>query len=84
MFRFHMRLVVLALTALLLVVLGATAASVTDPRAPGERIPDPEGLSTIALSRCAGIGGSEMRDADAAFGQLMFDGAPWLTALHSH
>jgi uncharacterized lipoprotein YbaY len=75
-----MRLSLLALSALLLVVLGATAASVTDPEAPEERMPDSGGVSIAALSRCAGIAGLEMREADAAFGQIMLDGAPWLTA----
>lgn len=61
-----------------LVMLGAGAARVTKY----ESQTDPAGLSTELLSRCAGIGGVELRSADAAFGELMLDGAPWLTIQH--
>lgn len=59
-----------------LVLIGAGAASVTEQKT--ER--DPDGISTAALSRCAGIAGRELREADAAFGGLMLDGVPWLSA----
>ncbi len=71
-----MRPVLLIVAAIGLVIVGAGAASVT-----GKSEPD-TGISTIALSRCAGIAGIEMREADPAFGQIMLDGAPWLAAQH--
>lgn len=70
-----MRPALLAATAVALIVLGAASAALTgpdDPRTDG-------GLSLRALSRCAGIAGSEIRAADPAFGLLMLDGAPWMT-----
>jgi hypothetical protein len=73
-----MRVVLLTLGTLVLALIGAGAASVTghEPEA------DPGGISNAMLSRCAGIAGLELRSADAAFGELMLDGAPWLTAQH--
>ena len=72
-----MRAVLLIVAAVGLVIVGAGAASVT-----GKSEPDSGGVSTIALSRCAGMAGIEMREADPAFGQIMLDGAPWLVAQH--
>lgn len=37
------------------------------------------GLSSSALSRCAGRVGIDMRQADAAFGVIALDGMPWVT-----
>ncbi len=37
------------------------------------------GLSSTALSRCAGRAGIDTRQADAAFGVIGLDGMPWLT-----
>jgi uncharacterized lipoprotein YbaY len=73
-----MRPVLLTVAAVGLVLVGAGAASITEHKAEA----DSGGISTIALSRCAGMAGIEMREADPAFGQLMLDGAPWLTAQH--
>lgn len=75
-----MRPVLLILGTVGLVLIGAGAASVTahEPEA------DPGGISTAVLSRCAGIAGVELRNADAAFGELMLDGLPWLSAQHDH
>jgi len=39
---------------------------------------DAGGISTAALSRCAGRVGLDTRQADAAFGTVALDGAPWL------
>lgn len=75
-----MRPVLLILAAVALVSIGAGAASVTAHKAET----DSAGISTVALSRCAGIAGIEVREADAAFGQVMLDGAPWLSAQHNH
>jgi uncharacterized lipoprotein YbaY len=75
-----MRPVLLAIAVIGLVAIGAAAAGITDHKA--EK--DPGGISTVALSRCAGIAGIEIREADAAFGQLMLDGAPLLTAEHNY
>ena len=75
-----MRPVLLVLAAVALVSIGAGAASVTARKAET----DPAGISTVALSRCAGIAGIEVREADAAFGQVMLDGAPWLSAQRNH
>lgn len=68
-----MRPVLLILAAVGLVLVGAGAAGVTahEPES------DPGGISSTLLSRCAGIAGLELRGADAAFGELMLDGAPW-------
>jgi hypothetical protein len=70
-----MRPALLVAAALALVVLGATSAALTGP----EAARDDGGLSLPALSRCAGIAGTEMREADPAFGLVMLDGVPWLT-----
>lgn len=40
---------------------------------------DAGGLSSTALSRCAGRVGLDTRQADAAFGVIALDGLPWLT-----
>ena len=40
---------------------------------------DAGGVSSPALSRCAGRVGIDMRQADAAFGVIALDGMPWLT-----
>ncbi len=40
---------------------------------------DVGGLSSTALSRCAGRAGIDTRQADAAFGVIGLDGMPWLT-----
>ena len=74
-----MRPISLILSAIGLVLVGAAAASVTDSVKS-----DPGGISTVALSRCAGLAGIEMRQGDAAFGQIMLDGSPWLSAYHDH
>lgn len=78
-----MRPVLIVLVAIGLIVVGAGAASVTTVDRNGPS-PDRGGISTSALSRCAGIAGREIRDADASFGQLMLDGVPWLSAQHNH
>jgi len=70
-----MRPVLLILGTLGLILVGAGAAGITGQEPQG----DPGGISTAALSRCAGIAGMELRSADAAFGELMLDGAPWLS-----
>lgn len=75
-----MRLILLILAAIGLVLIGAGAASVTSHDAKT----DPGGISTVALSRCAGLAGLEMRKGDAAFAQIMLDGSPWLSAYHDH
>lgn len=83
-----MRPALLVSATLALVVLGAAAASVTGPDASRDgaqgRGRDDEGLSLPALSRCAGIAGTEMRAADPAFGLLMLDGAPWMALQRDH
>lgn len=66
----------LLIVTMALVLMGAGAASVTEQKT--EK--DPDGISTAALSRCAGIAGLEIREADAAFGGLTLDGVPWLSA----
>jgi len=71
-----MRPALLVLAALGMVLIGAGAASVTDQTA----VTDPGGISTAALSRCAGVAGLEIREADASFGELMLDGVPWFSA----
>jgi uncharacterized lipoprotein YbaY len=40
---------------------------------------DVGGVSSPALSRCAGRAGIDTRQADAAFGVIALDGMPWLT-----
>lgn len=40
---------------------------------------DVGGLSSTALSRCAGRVGLDMRQSDAAFGVIALDGVPWVT-----
>ncbi len=75
-----MRAILLVLGVAGLVLIGAAAAGVTEyePEA------DSGGISTGLLSRCAGIGGVELRGSDAAFGELMLDGAPWLSTQRDH
>ncbi len=73
-----MRPVLLVLAAIGMVVIGAGAASLTGQ----DGSTDPGGVSTAALSRCAGVAGLELREADASFGELMLDGVPWLSAQH--
>lgn len=71
-----MRPGLLIFAAIGLILIGAAAASVTGQ----ETTTDPGGISTAALSRCAGVAGLEIREADASFGQVMIDGVPWLSA----
>ncbi|MCW5745038.1 MAG: YbaY family lipoprotein [Alphaproteobacteria bacterium] len=40
---------------------------------------EPGGISSSAISRCAGKIGTDTRQSDAAFGILMLDGMPWVT-----
>jgi putative lipoprotein len=40
---------------------------------------EPGGISSAAISRCAGKLGSDTRRADPAFGVIMLDGMPWVT-----
>ncbi len=61
---------VLALTSMLLVL--ALPAMPASGREPG-------GISSTAISRCAGKIGSDTRRADPAFGVIMLDGMPWMT-----
>lgn len=59
---------------LLLACVAATPALIRDARAQ-----DAGGISSSALSRCAGKVGVETRQADAAFGVIALDGMPWAT-----
>lgn len=40
---------------------------------------DPAGISSSAISRCAGKAGMDTRRSDPAFGIVMLDGMPWTT-----
>ncbi|HJQ58499.1 MAG TPA: YbaY family lipoprotein [Vineibacter sp.] len=40
---------------------------------------EPGGISSGAISRCAGKIGTDTRQSDAAFGVIMLDGMPWVT-----
>jgi uncharacterized lipoprotein YbaY len=40
---------------------------------------DPAGISSSAISRCAGKVGMDTRQSDPAFGIIMLDGVPWTT-----
>jgi uncharacterized lipoprotein YbaY len=40
---------------------------------------DPGGISSSAISRCAGKVGMDTRQSDPAFGIIMLDGMPWTT-----
>ena len=40
---------------------------------------DEGGISSSAISRCAGKAGIDMRQSDAAFGLIALDGIPWVT-----
>jgi uncharacterized lipoprotein YbaY len=40
---------------------------------------DPAGISSSAISRCAGKVGMDTRRSDPAFGTIMVDGMPWTT-----
>ena len=40
---------------------------------------EPSGISSPALSRCAGKVGVDTRRSDPAFGTIMLDGMPWTT-----
>jgi Type III secretion system lipoprotein chaperone (YscW) len=40
---------------------------------------EPSGISSSALSRCAGKVGVDTRRSDPAFGTIMLDGMPWTT-----
>jgi uncharacterized lipoprotein YbaY len=40
---------------------------------------DPAGISSSAISRCAGKVGMDTRQSDPAFGIIMLDGMPWTT-----
>jgi hypothetical protein len=70
--------ILLILAALVLALIGAGAAAVTAHKPDA----DPGGISTAALSRCAGLAGREIREADPSFGELRLDGLPWLSAQH--
>ncbi|MBY0323713.1 MAG: YbaY family lipoprotein [Reyranella sp.] len=41
-----------------------------------------DGISSLAVSRCAGRMGLDVREADGAFGSFALDGIPWTTAEH--
>ena len=41
--------------------------------------PDPPGISSSMISRCAGKVGTDTRQSDPAFGIIMLDGMPWTT-----
>jgi uncharacterized lipoprotein YbaY len=53
----------------------AAVLSVTPPTLAQE----PGGISSSAISRCAGRVGMDTRQSDAAFGTIMLDGMPWVT-----
>lgn len=55
--------------------LGLLLAGIAGPAA----AQDIGGLSSTALSRCAGRVGLDMRQSDAAFGVIALDGLPWVT-----
>jgi uncharacterized lipoprotein YbaY len=40
---------------------------------------DSGGMSSAAISRCAGKAGAEIRESDPAFGFIALDGMPWVT-----
>jgi uncharacterized lipoprotein YbaY len=40
---------------------------------------EPAGVSSLAISRCAGKVGMDTRRSDPAFGTIMLDGMPWTT-----
>jgi uncharacterized lipoprotein YbaY len=40
---------------------------------------DPAGISSLAISRCAGKVGTDTRRSDPAFGIIVLDGMPWTT-----
>jgi uncharacterized lipoprotein YbaY len=44
---------------------------------------DPTGISSSAISRCAGKVGRYTRQSDPAFGIIMLDGMPWTTIEHT-
>jgi uncharacterized lipoprotein YbaY len=44
---------------------------------------DPAGISSSAISRCAGKVGMDTRQSDPAFGIIMLDGMPWTTVEHT-
>jgi hypothetical protein len=50
----------------------------TFPDAPASA-QDSGGISSSALSRCAGRAGLDARESDAAFGVIMLDGLPWVS-----
>lgn len=72
-----MGIVARTLAAGLMVGLGAAGGV---PDAAGQT---PIGLSTEALTRCAGRIGSDIRKADPAFPTFGIDGVPWLTVDHT-
>lgn len=75
-----MRPALLILGVIGLILIGAGAAGVTEQ----EPKIDHSGISTAALSRCAGIAGMELRSVDPAFGAVMLDGAPWISTYQDH
>ena len=60
----------LRLSSLLLLLAGVATPALAQ---------DVGGLSSSALSRCAGRVGIDMRQSDAAFGAIALDGMPWVT-----
>ncbi|QQS14867.1 MAG: YbaY family lipoprotein [Rhodospirillales bacterium] len=56
-------------------VVGALAAAAP---AAGSAQGDGEGISSTAISRCAGKVGIETREKDQAFGAIALDGMPWV------
>lgn len=66
------------LSSFLLLLAGAVLPAVAPALAPAHG-QDAGGVSSPALSRCAGRVGLDMRQSDAAFGVIALDGMPWLT-----
>ncbi|MDP3162275.1 MAG: YbaY family lipoprotein [Reyranella sp.] len=63
----------------LLLLLAGIAVSAVGPAVAPAHGQEAGGVSSPALSRCAGRVGIDMRQADAAFGVVALDGMPWLT-----
>jgi len=60
-----------------LVFIGLIVAAL--PSAAPARAQEPGGISSSAISRCAGKIGMDTRQHDQAFGVIMIDGMPWVT-----
>jgi uncharacterized lipoprotein YbaY len=60
----------------LLLLTSVVAASWLAPEAGAQ---DAGGISSSAISRCAGKFGLDTRQSDAAFGAIALDGVPWVT-----